>query len=181
MVSITLCFAGCSQTDSSAGRLDVRPNTSWQQNQLLIESGIEFEPSPAMLEALEHGVALELDVSARISRRFGPIARLQTLEITQYRIRYLPLVEYWQLDVIEADGATTSQSYPRFWLLLDALREPRLYSTGLVRDMLEHGRWQVQIRVELDRTALPAPMQLPSVIESEWRLTGPWHTWLYER
>ncbi|MEM1082249.1 MAG: DUF4390 domain-containing protein [Pseudomonadota bacterium] len=175
-----LCSSGCQAPDAASGSLVIDPSTQWRTEELMIESGIEFQPTPAMLDALDHGVALELDVITRISKRMGPIARLHTLKTTQYRIRYLPLIENWQLDRIDEDGQVTSESYPRFWLLTEALQTPRLYRSGLARPMLEDGRWQVQIRVQLDRSALPAPMHLPTLLEPEWNLSGPWHTWHYD-
>ncbi|MEM7053079.1 MAG: DUF4390 domain-containing protein [Pseudomonadota bacterium] len=146
----------------------------------MIESGIRFEPTPAMSEALEHGVDLELDIITRISKRYGPIAHLHENRTTQFRIRYLPLIEFWQLDHTTADGELISQSFPRFWLLTEALTERQIYATGLDRSMLNDGRWQVQIRAEFDRSALPAPMHLPTLFSTEWQLTEQWHTWQFD-
>lgn len=174
---IMLCFAGCRPADPEAGALALNPEAIWQQNELVIESDILFEPTPAMSEALEHGVDLELDVITRISRRYGPIAHQHESHTTRFLIRYLPLIEYWQLDRIAQDGEQTSQTFPRFWLLTDALTERLEFTTGLERSMLENGAWQVQVRVQFDRGALPAPMHLPTLFSPEWQLSGPWHTW----
>lgn len=183
MAFTMLFFAGCrlgeTGTESGPGVLDLNPNAFWQQDELMVESGIRFEPTAAMSEALEHGVDLELDVITRVSRKMGPVAHLRHSQSTRFRIRYLPLIEYWQLDRIDPDGQHFSQSFPRFWLLTEALTDTLNYPTGLNRNMLDDGDWQVQIRAQFDRSALPSPMHLPTLFSPEWRLTGPWHTWQY--
>ena len=146
----------------------------------MIESDIRFEPTAAMREALEHGVDLELLVTTRVSKRYGPIAHQHVSRSTRFRIRYLPLIEYWQLDHIAYNGLQNSQSFPRFWLLTEALTENIGFATGLKRDMLGNDDWQVQIRAQFDRSALPAPMHLPTLFSPEWRLNDPWYTWQFD-
>lgn len=174
-----LFFVACRPAESEFGELDLNPRTFWQQDQLMIESGIRFQPTSAMSEALAHGVDLELEVITRVSKKLGPVAHLRDSRSTRFRIRYLPLIEYWQIDRIAADGEQDSQSFPRLWLLTQALTDASTYATGLNRQMLGDGEWQVQIRVQFDRSALPAPMHLPTLFSPEWQLTSPWHTWQY--
>jgi hypothetical protein len=165
-----LCCAGCSSETSD--RLALSPRTDWRAGELTIVSPVRFEPTAAMREALARGVDLHLDVQTRVSRRLGPVAWRVAGRQHPVRIRFLPLTEQWELDI-----AGSRETFPRLWLLLDALAEPRRFGTGFTRAQSEGGDWQIQVRARFDRSALPAPMHLPSLLSAQWRLTSQWHTW----
>lgn len=169
-----LCCAGCSVEPGAQGQLELAPEAVWQDGRLEIRSGIGFEPSSEMREALTRGVHLRLEVATRTSRRFGPIALETNIQRYPIEISYLPLTEEWQ---IEAMGR--SERYPRLWLLLDALATPRNFATGLESDDLGEHAWQVQARVRFDRDVLPPPMHLPALLSPQWRLKSEWHTWQF--
>ena len=69
------------------------------------------------------------------------------------------------------------RSFPRLWMLLDALEAPMDLATGMQRDDLDGTDWQAQVRAYLDIGKLPSPMQLPAWFSSQWRLSSEWTTW----
>ena len=172
MASTILFCAGCRPADPDVGRLVLDPAARWSEDRLLIDTGIDFLPSPAVREALEHGVDLQLDVEIRLARRHGPIAREIGRRSTPLRIRYLPLTEQWQLE--ENDE---TQIFPRFWLLREALAEPRSFDSGITRSQADEQPLQLQVRARINRDELPAPRHLPTLFSSEWHLGEPWHAW----
>lgn len=155
--------------------MSLDPDAEWFDERLVIESGIDFEPSPAMREALDHGVDLQIDVVVRVSRRHGPIARELERHVQSFTIHYLPLTEQWQL--VEAER---SQTFPRLWLLQRALSEPRRFETGLSRNAIDRHSLQVQVRAEINREALPPPMHLPTLFSNQWRFSAQWHSWHFD-
>lgn len=175
MAFTILLSSGCADSDDRSGRLALDPEAEWIDDRLIIASSIDFEPSPAMREALEHGVDVQLDVVVRISRRYGPIARELERRAQAFRIHYLPLTEQWQL--VEADGA---QTYPRLWLLLRELARRRQFETGLERSAIGEHPLQVQVRAEINREALPPPMHLPTLFSNQWRFSAQWHSWHFD-
>jgi hypothetical protein len=166
-----LLCAGCGGEPADGG-LFLEPTAEWRNGELEIVSPLRIEPTPPMREALARGVDLEFDVVTRVSRRLGFFAWLVEQRHHPVRIRFLPLTEQWELD-----AAGRRETFPRLWLLLDALEQPRRFGTGFVRDRADRGEWQVQVRARFDRTALPSPMHLPSLLSPQWRLASPWHTW----
>lgn len=172
MVSTILFCVGCRPAEPDAGRLALDPAARWSGDRLLIDTGIDFLPSPAVREALEHGVDLQLDVEIRLARRHGPIAREIDRRATPLRIRYLPLTEQWQL---EEKGGT--RIFPRFWLLREALAETRSFDTGITRPQADERPLQLQVRARINRDVLPAPMHLPTLFSSQWHLGEQWHAW----
>lgn len=141
----------------------------------MIETGIDFEPSPEVRDALEHGVDLQIDLDIRLGRRYGPIARVLETRTESLRLRYLPLLEQWQLE----DGDET-RTFPRFWLLREALAEPRTLASGVTRERTQEHPLQLQIRARINRDALPPPMHLPTLFSPQWHLGGDWHAWHFE-
>lgn len=151
------------------------PEAIWQDGRLEVRSGIRFEPSAEMREALTRGVRLRLEVTTRLSRRLGPVALERETRRYPIEIRYLPLTEEWQME-----QSNRTERYPRLWLLLDALATAHDFDTGLESSMLGDHAWQAQIQVRLDRDALPPPMHLPALLSPQWRLKSAWHTWQFE-
>lgn len=170
--TIFVC-AGCvEQGNSSSGRLEIDPSPVWLADTLQIDAGVVLELSEIMREALESGVDLQFEIITRVSRHTGPIAWIEKEHRHPITIRFLPLTEQWQLEI-----DTVQSSFPRLWLLLDALRQHRGYATGLTREHTRNHAWQVRARARFNREALPSPMHLPSLISSDWRLASRWHTW----
>lgn len=145
---------------------------AWRNAEAVIETGVRFDPAPTMREALESGVDLQLEVITRVARHRGPVAVIESERRHPVTIRFLPLTEQWQMELEDRQV-----NFPRLWLLLDALEEPRSYPTGLTRAQARQHAWQVQARTRFNREALPSPMHLPSLFSSQWRLSGEWHTW----
>ena len=171
MVSTILFCAGCRPT-APESELALDPAVRWVGDRLVVDTGITFRPGPAVREALEHGVELQIDVELRLGRRYGPVAHELETRIHSLRIRYLPLLEQWQVE----EGAAT-RTFPRLWLLRDALAEPRQLPTGLTRSATEQRPLQLQVRARINRDALPPPMHLPTLFSAEWHPGGTWHTW----
>jgi hypothetical protein len=170
-----LVCAGCGNPHELETGLSVDASTDWRGERLVIAAGVNFVPTEPMIDALENGVDLQIDVITRLSRRVGPVAVTTDRRRHPVRIRFLPLTEQWELE--RADG---KQTFPRRWLLLEALERPQAFETGLTRERTDRGRWQIQIRAEFNNAELPPPMHLPSLFSPEWRMKSPWATWRTE-
>lgn len=177
MAFFILSVAGCGSPEDGDWGVSLAPEASWRDGSLVLESPLQVTLSPAALEALEHGVGLVLVVTTRISRRHGPVARLEEARDYPLEIRYLPLSRHWQLS---EPAIGQIRSFPRRWMLMEALGEVRRFETGLARSELGTANWQVQVRVRLDRNALPAPMHLPAWLSPQWRLVSRWYTWRFD-
>ena len=169
--SIILLCAGCRPAERD-GELALDPVVRWVDEQLVVETGVLFRPSPAIREALEHGVDLQIDLELRLARRYGPVAHELDTQTFGLRIRYLPLLEQWQIQ-----DDTSTRTFPRFWLLREALAEPRVLPTGLTRAASTERPLQLQVRARINRDALPPPMHLPTLFSAQWHPGGSWHTW----
>ena len=173
MVIIIWCLPACAPDPEAGWGIVIDPEARWVDDRLYVDTSLDLELSPAAVEALEHGVALVLLVSTRVSRRTGPFHRLREARQHRMEIKYLPLSRHWQLKDLETGQ---ERSFPRRWILAQALaEESRRYDTGLTRGQLDDGDWRLRVRASLDRNALPPPMHLPAWLSPEWRITSAWH------
>ncbi len=176
MVSTIWLCVGCQADPAERPAFDlIDPVPIWTQGELLFETGLRWEPGQAMIEALEHGVMIPLELSVRISRHHGLIASEDRTHHHRFEVRYLPLLQDYELIDVRADSRTL---YPRLGILVESLAERRQFTTGLTRSEVDERRWQVQLRAHLDRTRLPSPMRLPVWFDDRWRAQSPWYSWI---
>ena len=172
---IWLCV-GCQPDPGDQPRIDlIEPVPVWATDGLEFETGLYWQPGQAVIEALEHGVVVPLELSVRISRHHGVMASEDRTHHHRFEVRYLPLLRDYELTDVRADTRTL---YPRLGILVDALAERRRFSTGLTREEVTERRWQIQIRAHLDRTRLPSPMRLPVWFDDRWRAQSRWYSWV---
>lgn len=174
--ALALSLTGCSpESDTINGHLYIKNLAiNWQQ-QLQIQSGLELGLSDANIAALESGIPLTISVDLRLGRRYRGWAREVRTQSFHWRIRYLPLSEHYAL---ENPIAKTTETYPRLRTLLTSLRIPNWYPTNVTIEDITDNRYQMQIRARLNRLELPAPLRLPALFSSQWRLSDSWHTLL---
>ncbi|WP_181918407.1 MULTISPECIES: DUF4390 domain-containing protein [unclassified Wenzhouxiangella] len=169
MVFITLPLAGCRSEEETDWHVDfIEPRLIRTEEGLEVVAGVDLDPSPAMLEALERGVSITFLVALRASSGEIWLPGLDERRRHRFRISYLPLSRHYQLDDLHN---ATRATYPRLNMLIQALREPRSWSIPLAPDETAS---LVRARIRLDRTRLPSPMRLPTWFEAQWHLDSDW-------
>ncbi len=124
----------------------------------MLEADLDIELSPIALDALDHGIPLLLEFDIR------PLAGPR--QKARWELSFLPLMRRYQLLI---DG-----SAPRFF----SSRVQLLAALDRIRIQLNDGSGgSGQIRLRLDTSALPAPMRLPALLESGWRLRADAADW----
>lgn len=173
--TIALC-AACSRGPSPDWTIDlISPELALAgDGELVMQAGVEWQPSPAVVEALEHGVAVPVRVTIRTYRQIGPVRWLDRDRNHRFEIRYLPLLRRYEL--LETRSGD-QQHFPRLNMMLDSLARPRDWPSGLHRNELPEGRWQIEARAELDRSRLPPPMRMPVWFDDNWRAWSHWQRW----
>lgn len=167
-----LLLAGCGQQEVdyrfAINQVSIRP-----ADQLLtLRFQQELSLSQQAREALRHGVSLtiRLDMELRHGQRsmvIEPATRL-------FQIRYLSLSERYQL--LET-GTDKLQTFPRLRHALAAIGDVNIQ---LRTARLVAGRYELRARIRVDKGRLPAPMQLPTWLSSEWQHDSEWSVWPFE-
>ncbi len=179
MVFIICACVGCSPTDSDeSGNLALlEPALAWQEDELVVIAGVDWRPTEAVIEAMEHGVAVPLRITTRSFRRYGWLRILDRDRNHRYEVRYLPMLRSYQIADTKSDE---QRNYPRLHMLVDSLRQPQPWATGLTRDDVASVTFQLEIRGQLDRTRLPSPMRMPVWFDPQWRAISSWQQWLLD-
>lgn len=179
MVSIIWLLSACQAEAERHGQLRlIDPQPQWQGDVLGIHVGIDFQPGPRVIEALAHGVTVQIRVMTRVGPLWRRLAISDDPRSHRFEIRYLPLSQHYQLTDLRSGE---QDSYPRLSMVRDALAEPRWVATRLEKSQPDGLGWRLQARVEIDRTRLPSPMRLPVWFDRNWGLGEPWRTWQPEQ
>jgi len=161
---LAACTAG-----GDAAQLSIR---SAAVAQGALTARLRWQPSEEVLEALDHGIALDFVVDLRA---FGP-ARFGWRDTIAHarrhiQLRYFPLSRRYQLRDLDR-GET--RSYAARALLLAALEDLRL---DLPDDWQRSVATSYALRIDLDRDRLPGALRLPALLRPDWRLSSGEYAW----
>lgn len=160
------CAAGESTLRLDAARIDQRGSLT------LLVLECDWRPSATMLDALDHGIPLTLDLElARESR--GVVGwRIQQQERHRLELRYFPLSRNYQLRDLDRN---TVRSFGVRAAALAALSRIEL---PLSHASIRAGAQERQrLRIELDSAALPGALRLPALVDAQWRQAAVERTW----
>lgn len=140
--------------------------------ELTLNQGLKLS-EPAR-HAMRNGVPLVL--------RVGYELRGETVLLTGqrvYELRYLPMSERFQLSgPVDGAGTAMEDQTVRTWpRLRHALRYLSRLTLDIPTPALPAGEYELRTRVWLDRASLPSPLQLPSMVNRDWRHDSEWSRW----
>ncbi len=162
-------IAGCTRpTDDRHFQLR-QVDTNWSNGQLIVTVHQKLKLSNEAKEALDHGVPLTLQLELVI-RQTGSRTQLKK-NIYSYEIRYLPLIEDYQLT---QSGEDEIRTFPR---LRHLLAELSTVEQSFSKADLPQGSYELMARTRLDQKKMPPPMRLPMLFSAQWRHDSNWTLW----
>lgn len=168
-MSIAWVTAGCAPTGGSFGIHIDTLEARTAHTGVDVRAHQEISLSREAREALRHGVPLRIrvDLTMRADGQWRPAEENTFI----YEIRYLPLSDHYQLTGPRSDSGVTT--YPRLRHVLAELGDVEL---NLPIANATPGEYEVRMRSRLDRSAMPAPMQLPTLLSPNWNHDSGWVT-----
>ena len=146
LIALSLLLAGCGADPRGS---EIR-GAVFANGQLTLDLDLRF--SETHLAALDHGIPLRLELAMA-----GAPTRLVTL-------RFRPLARQYELQFSDEDAPRLHASRARLLAALDRIVIGNVTAPA------------GNVHIALDSSALPAPLRLPALIDSEWRLeTAPKH------
>jgi hypothetical protein len=138
----------------------------------VLSARLQWQPSDAVLDALDHGIVLDfvVDLRAYAPPRLGWRDTLAHIE-RHIELRFFPLSRRYQLRDLDR-GET--RSYAARALLMAALEDLRL---ELPDDWTQATAGSYALSVDLDRERLPGALRLPALLRPEWRLSSGNYSW----
>ncbi|UXI67814.1 DUF4390 domain-containing protein [Tahibacter amnicola] len=157
-----LLLCGCSSNQAHLAVASARIEPRGGATALVVDC--DWKPSEAMLEALDHGIALGLRL--RLYREQpGLIGWRRVASIERHvDLRYYPLTRRYQLRDLDIG---TVQSFGVRAAALAALSRLELPLRGGA--MAAQAGERHRLRIELDTSALPGALRLPALISPAWR------------
>jgi len=170
VVSALLCavlVAGC----GGAGDRQLRVRSAQFVNGVLTAQ-LQWQPNDAVLDALDHGIALEFLVRmrARGPARFGwhsTVARADR----HIELRYFPLSRRYQMRDLDRGETRT---YGARGLLVAALEDLHL---DLPANWAGNGARSFALSIDLERDNLPGALRLPALLNRDWHLSSGDFAW----
>ena len=136
-----------------------------------LDAAFDVQFSQRLEEAVNRGVPLYFVVEFELARPRWYWFDEKPVQLSQtYKISYTPLLRQYRLSV-----GSVYQNFTRFdevTRVLSRLRGWHVSDKGaLKKDVI----YQAGIRMRLDTTQLPKPVQLNAIASRDWTLASDWH------
>jgi len=158
-----VCLAACGRAQDAPRLSIAAAHVERRSDALWLVADCRWEPSAAMLEGLDHGIALTLDMKVS-ARDASPLGWVNPRAASEHRreLRYFPLTRQYQW----RDTARGSlRSYALRSAALSALERLEL---PLPADFPADAP-QLDLRIRLDTDALPGALHVPALVQTAWR------------
>jgi Domain of unknown function (DUF4390) len=167
LLSVVL-LAGCAGADGAA---QLRVRGARLANGVLTAQ-LQWQPNDAVLDALDHGIALEflLRVRAYGPARFGWRPTLARAD-RHIELRYFPLSRRYQMRDLDRGETRT---YGARGLLVAALEDLHL---ALPTDWAGRAAQSFALSIDLERDNLPGALRLPALLNADWHLSSGDFAW----
>ena len=146
-----------------------------QEGEGLLSAEFDFALNPTIEEALSKGIPLYIDLEFTLTRsRWYWLDEKVVDQVTTYRISYAPLTRQYRVG-----SGLLSQSFAT----LDEVERfvGRVTSRPVARaSQLSKGtRYDAALRLRLDASQLPKPLQVSALASREWQLSSDWLRWSF--
>jgi uncharacterized protein DUF4390 len=138
---------------------------------LYLNAQFGFEPSPAIEEAVRHGIPVYFAIDFELVRtRWYWFNRQVASATLAYRLSYSPLTRQFRL----SRGAL-AQPFDTLSEALATVRTVRGWKVAGWAAAESRDHLLARVRLRLDTTMLPKPFQVDSLTNHDWALASGWH------
>ncbi|MCF0252781.1 MAG: DUF4390 domain-containing protein [Duodenibacillus sp.] len=168
-------LAAAPQAARAAGDVQLMQARLWrvrggEQAGLYLSASWEFDLSDALLQSLNHGIALYFVTQFRLVReRWYWSNRTEALQSIVTRVNFSPLAQRYRV----SQGGLT-QSFSKLDYLLPVLKNTRDWRVAEPSELEALADCRAQVRMLLDTTRLPKPLQVSIGGNSDWSLDSEW-------
>jgi len=171
---VLACAAGLTAQADEIDVVDVRLAAS--DEGLILSADFAFEFSAPLQEAVANGVPLHFLVEFELTRpRWWWFDEVTASRRTQWRLSYHALSRQYRLTT----GAL-HQNFAQLDEALDVMRRLRNWQVVERSVRLTGSSYEAAVRMRLDTTQLPRPLQVSALTNRELRLDSAWKTIIYQ-
>jgi hypothetical protein len=168
------CLAGAGAQADEIDVVDFRLASS--EEGLILSADFAFEFSAPLQEAVANGVPLHFLVEFELTRpRWWWFDEVTARRRTQWRLSYHALSRQYRLTT----GAL-HQNFAQLDEALDVMRRLRNWQVLERSVRLTGSSYEAAVRMRLDTTQLPRPLQVSALTNRELRLESAWKTIIFQ-
>ena len=143
-----------------------------QDDRYLLDATIQIEFNETVLEALEHGVPLTIELQLQVVRKGGGFWEADTVSLQLYRVlRFHALTRLYEVQDLEHDR---SQSFATRDIAISALGEIQALPVVDQRQLRQAVDYEIKIRASLDIESLPLTLRPLAYLTADWNLSSSW-------
>ena len=152
-----------------------RARVSLEKGAYRLDADVDYRFNGAVLEALEHGIPLTLEVQVRVHRKDAWFWEKDVVDLRRYRVlRFHALTGLYEASDPERKK---SQSFATRDAAISYLGEI-LMPAVVQKDQLEAGEdYILELRVQLDIESLPLTLRPLAYLDPDWNLSSKWSSW----
>lgn len=141
-----------------------------------VNARIAFNFDDEVLNALNHGVSLAINIYMRLLRKRDWLwDKLMREDVLEFELQYHPLSNNYLVINTSTGQREQFQSLEEALNFLGSIKNYRLAH----RDELEkENNYRGQIKAELNIESLPPPLQPTAYVSSQWQLESQWYEWV---
>jgi len=142
---------------------------------LMLEAEFNFDFPPRLAEAVANGVPLYFLVEFEMTRpRWYWIDERAAEKRLQLRLSYHALSRQYVVS-----NGPLEQQFESLDEALGVLRRIRNWVVGERIALVSEARYEAAVRMRLDTSLLPKPIQLSALTSNEWRFESAWNRFAY--
>lgn len=148
-----------------------------QGNEYVLNAEIAYHLSPVAKEALLKGIPLSWEIPVIVQQPRDYLWTKKLLRLTlRYQVQYFALLNVYR---VKAEHSGQSNHFSSFAAALDSIaviRSLKLLDKSLLPPQKT---FQVKLKVQFDREALPIPLRPIAYFNSQWFLSSDWTTFSF--
>jgi hypothetical protein len=146
-----------------------------EDGEVLLSADFDFTLNATLDEALSRGIPLYIDLEFTLTRpRWYWVDEKVVDLVTTYRLSYAPLTRQYRIGTgLMSQSFATLDEVERF--IGRVTSRPVARASALSKG----SRYDAAIRLKLDVSQLPKPLQVSALASREWQLASDWLRWSF--
>ena len=168
VIVLMLCLSGALAAEDY-GIFIREANLTKRDDQTFLNADVDYRFSPAVIDALEHGIALTLVLRFTITHeRAYWFDETVITELRNIALRYHPLAKSFQIADLDS-GAV--QSFASFVAVTDTLSRIRGWPIHNMESLDRNQNYLARLGLTVDIESLPLPLRAEAYALPSWRLS----------
>ncbi len=150
-----------------------------QDERLVLGANVALSLPSSVESTLQKGVPLYFLMEMELTKdRWYWFDKPIASSVRHIRLLYQPITRQWRINISAENarpfdaGMTLSQTFDRFEDALNAVGRVRAWSVVPMADLDPDGRYLVTYKFQLDTAALPKPLQVGLIGQTDWNVSA---------